>query len=154
VNTAPASKRVLLVDDHPAFLDRLTEVLADEFEVAGALRDGTEVEAAVARSHPDLVVLDITLPGLNGFELAHRLTVIDHPPRIVFLTVHEDADFAREAFAVGGLGYVTKPQLAKDLLPALRAAMEGKYFVSRCAELSEFIPLNGTRPLHHPCDSP
>lgn len=142
----PKSKRVLLVDDNPAILSQVAQLLRGEFDVVEMLRDGTSLPEALARSSPDLIVLDIGLPGVSGIELARRLTNTGCPARIVFLTVHEDADFAREALAVGGLGYVVKPRLGTDLLAALRAAVAGRYFISPCPALQEFIPLSGTYP--------
>ena len=127
--------RVLLVDDHPAILRQVAQLLAGEFEITDALHYGAQLEVAVAKSRPDLIVLDIALPGTNGIELARQLTAADCPARIVFLTVHADADYAREAFAAGGLGYVVKLRLGSDLLPALRAALEGRRFISPCREL-------------------
>ena len=140
------SKRVLLVDDNPAILGQIAQVLRGEFDVVEMLPDGMSLPAALARSRPDLIVLDIMLPGPSGFELARRLTNTGCPARIVFLTVQEDADFAREALAVGGLGYVVKSRLGTDLLAALRAAAEGRYFISPCPALAEFIRLNGSVP--------
>ena len=127
--------RVLLVDDHPAVLERVAQLLEAEFDVADMLRDGAGIEAALDRLHPELVVLDITLPGESGFDVARRLKAAHCPAGLVFLTVHEDEDFAREAFAVGALGFVTKSRLATDLVPALRAATAGHRFISACPEL-------------------
>ncbi|HRZ43728.1 MAG TPA: response regulator, partial [Candidatus Paceibacterota bacterium] len=131
--------RVLLVDDHPAILQQVAQLLREEFDVVDALPDGARLEAALARSHPDLVVLDISMPGLTGIELARRMTDAGCPARIVFLTVHADADYARAAFAAGAFGYVVKLRLGCDLAPALRAAMAGQRFVSRCPELEELL---------------
>jgi len=135
MDTSAKPAQVLLVDDHPAILRQVVQLLTEEFEVADTLEDGSRLEAAVAESHPDLIVLDITLPGLSGIELARRLTASGCPARIVFLTVHADADYARAAFAAGALGYVVKLRLGSDLLPALHAALEGRRYVSPCREL-------------------
>ena len=140
------SKRVLLVDDNPAIRDQIAQVLRGEFDVVEMLPDGASLQAALARSRPDLLVLDIMLPGPSGIELARRLTNTGCPARIVFLTVQEDADIAREALAVGGLGYVVKSRLGTDLLAALRAAAKGRRFISPCPALAEFTSLNGCVP--------
>ena len=140
------SKRVLLVDDHPAIVRQVAQLLPGEFEVVETLSDGAGLEAALARSRPDLIVLDITLPGESGIELSRRLTTGGCAARIVFLTVHADADYAREAFAAGGLGYVVKLRLGRDLLPALRAALAGQRFVSPCPELEELMSAKGAFP--------
>jgi DNA-binding NarL/FixJ family response regulator len=136
VNTAIQAKRVLLVDDHSAMARQVAQLLSPEFEVVETLPSGAQLEAALPRSRPDLLVLDITLPGASGIALARRLTAAGCQTPIIFLTVHADADYAREALAAGGLGYVVKPRLGTDLLPALRGALAGRRFISPCPELA------------------
>ena len=133
----PAS--VLLVDDHPAFLRQTQGVLAGEFQVLAALPDGTGLEAAVAEFQPDLIVLDITLPGTSGIELARRLKAAHGTAKVVFLTVHADPDYVRAAFDMGALGYVVKARLPSDLLTALHTALEGRRFVSPAHGLEECL---------------
>ncbi len=130
--------RIGLVDDHPEILRQVARLLSGTFQVVDALSDGSTLRRAVTLHHPELVVLDISLPGASGLELARELARLDPPPKVVFLTVHADSDYAREAFATGALGYVVKPRLATDLVPALRAAVAGTTFVSPCPELEEF----------------
>jgi DNA-binding NarL/FixJ family response regulator len=128
---------VLLVDDHPALLRQVAQLLSGEFEVVGTLPDGRSLLPTVTDERPDLLVLDITLPGRSGIQLARDLAHAPAHPGIVFLTVHADLDYAREAFAAGALGYVVKSRLASDLIPALRAALARRRFVSPSAELGE-----------------
>lgn len=139
MDAAPKPKRVLLVDDHHAILQQVTKLLPPEFEVAETLSDGMRLRGALAYSRPDVIVLDITLPGLSGIELARQLVAVQCRVPIVFLTVHADADYALEALAAGGLGYVVKPRLGTDLLPALRAAIAGQHFLSPCPELRALV---------------
>lgn len=122
--------RVLLVDDNAAILAQVAHALAGRFEVSGTLSDGSGLTATVAAQQPDLIVLDISLPGDNGLVLARRLQAAKSPARVVFLTVHADPDYARAAFATGASGYVTKARLATDLIIALELAMEGGRFIS------------------------
>jgi DNA-binding NarL/FixJ family response regulator len=117
--------RVLLADDHPALLALTAAALAGECLVVGSVGDGRELLAEAERLQPDVIVLDITMPRLDGIEAARQLRRSHRPARLVFLTVHEDADFARAALDAGGLGYVVKARLASDLLPAMRAAVDG-----------------------------
>lgn len=138
MRVSPHLSRVLLVDDHPAVLQQVAQVLFGAFEVVGALPDGGKLEQTVATCHPDLVVMDITLPGPSGIGLARQLAATPAPPKIVFLTVHADPDYVREVLATGALGYVVKSRLASDLVPALRAALEGLQFVSPSFGLEEF----------------
>jgi two-component system response regulator DesR len=135
--TTKRQPRVILVDDHPVVMRQALATLASEFDVVDALEDGTELAASIVAHEPDLLVLDITLPGENGIEIAARIKNAGFRAKVVFLTVHSDPDYARAAFAAGALGYVVKPHLASDLAPALRAAMGGKRFVSPCPELDE-----------------
>ena len=111
--------------------------LADECLVVGKVGDGLELLAEAERLHPDGIVLDITLPRLNGIEAARQLRRSHQSARLVFLTVHEDADYARAALDAGGLGYVVKARLASDLLPAIWAALADRRFVSPTISLEE-----------------
>lgn len=135
--SAPVQKpRVLLVDDHPPLLRQATRLLCDEFEVIGALANGNTLLQVAEREKPDLIVLDMTLPGQSGLILAHQLQEARCPARVVFLTVHGDADYAQAAFRAGASGYVVKARMASDLVAALHAALSGSRFVSPCPELS------------------
>lgn len=130
--------QIVLVDDHPAVLRQTVKLLAPRFEIVAALPDGSGLLTLAADKKIDLIVLDITLPGLSGIDLASRLKTAGYPGKIVFLTVHADPDYAREALEVGASGYVVKPRLASDLVPALTAALGGEIFISPCPELKEF----------------
>ena len=103
--------------------------------------------AEAERLHPDLIVLDITMPRLDGIEAARQLRRSHRHARLVFLTVHEDADFAQAALDAGGLGYVVKARLASDLLPAIRAALDDRRFISPTLRLhaSSIIDLQSQR---------
>ncbi len=122
--------RVLLADDHEAMLDRVANLLADECDVIGTAIDGQQALDAAQNLKPDVLVLDISMPVMNGFETAHRLKDAGVKTRIVFLTVHDDPELAREALEAGALGYVIKPRIASDLLTAIKEAHAGRSFVS------------------------
>jgi DNA-binding NarL/FixJ family response regulator len=129
--------RIALVDDHPAVLDQTVNLLSQDFDIVLALDDGRDLLEVCGDLKLDAIVLDITLPGLSGIQLAARLKQMNSQAKIVFLTVHADPDYAREAFEVGAMAYVIKPRLASDLIPALMAVLVGKPFVSPCPELSD-----------------
>ena len=129
--------RIILVDDHPAVLRQTIQLLPERFEVVETSEDGLGVQAAAHELEADVIVLDITLPVISGVEVARKLQAGGCKARIIFLTVHADPDYAREAFHVGALAYVIKPRLATDLVPALEAALAGRRFVSPCPELAE-----------------
>ncbi len=128
---------MLLADDHLAMRALTADALGGECSVVGAVGDGRELLAEAERLHPDVIVLDITMPRLDGIEAARQLWRAHRSVRLVFLTVHEDADFAQAALDAGGLGYVVKARLASDLLPAVRAALADRCFISPTIRLDE-----------------
>jgi DNA-binding NarL/FixJ family response regulator len=131
-----ASKaRILLADDHPALLAHVARLLGQHHEVVGSVSSGLELLASAERLDPDVVVLDISMPGLDGLETARRLKLAGSRSKVVFLTVCEDVDFAREALALGADGYVVKSRLVSDLLLAVSEALAERHFVSLTLKL-------------------
>jgi DNA-binding NarL/FixJ family response regulator len=122
--------RVLLADDHQDFLAVAVRLLAAEFEVVKTVGDGQTLLDEAARLEPDVLVLDISMPVLNGIEAARQLKAAGSRAKLVFLTVHGDPDYVRAALAAGAQGYVAKSRLASDLRLALREALAGRSFVS------------------------
>ena len=126
--------RAVLADDYQGVIDRVCQTLDDNFEVIDAVTDGQQAVDAVCLLSPDVLVIDISMPVLNGLEAAKRLQSLNCPTKIVVLTVHADRDFVEAALAAGASGYVLKAFLTKDLVPAIYAALEGRTFVSRWNE--------------------
>jgi DNA-binding NarL/FixJ family response regulator len=126
--------RVLLADDHEAFLAATARFLEPEFDVVETVGNGQMLVEEVPRLDPDLLVVDIAMPVLNGIEAARQLRAAGSRAKIVFLTVHADEDYVRAAQDAGALGYVVKSRLASDLAPALREALAGRAFVSPSTE--------------------
>jgi DNA-binding NarL/FixJ family response regulator len=122
--------RVLLVDDNQAMLARAAAVLAATCVVVGQAQDGPAALVAAAALRPDVIVLDISMPGISGLEVAARLRTAGSRAAIVFLTVHNDADIVEAALAAGGIGYVIKARLASDLLQAVLDARAQRPFIS------------------------
>jgi DNA-binding NarL/FixJ family response regulator len=122
--------RVLLADDQPPMLTQIARVLGKTYDIVGTVGDGLSLLESAARLDPDVIVLDITMPGIDGFGAARSLKRAGCRSRLVFLTVHEDPDFAREALLLGGDAYVVKSRLASDLLSAMHEAVAGRKFVS------------------------
>lgn len=123
--------RVLLADDHPGFPDIVEQLLEAEFEIVGKVANGQALFQEAIKLEPDVVITDISMPGLNGIEVANRLKEIGCKSRIVFLTVHSDSDFIRKCLSAGAWGYVVKSRIGSELVPAIHEAMGGHIFVSR-----------------------
>jgi DNA-binding NarL/FixJ family response regulator len=122
--------RVLLSDDHPNMLRMVETILEPIFEVVGKVTDGKSLMEAAAKLNPDLIVTDISMPILNGIEAVKNLKESGSRAKVVFLTVHTDNEFVKLCFETGASGYVLKPQMATDLLFAVRAALAGRSFTS------------------------
>ncbi|HET7106972.1 MAG TPA: response regulator transcription factor [Candidatus Acidoferrum sp.] len=122
--------RILLADDHPHFPEFVESLLETSFEIVGKVGDGQALLKAAANLQPDVIVTDISMPLLNGIEAAEQLRGTGCNARIIFLTVHSDPDFVRSCLATGASGYITKPRVALDLIPAIREALAGHLFIS------------------------
>ena len=123
--------RVLLADDNTQVLEYVRDFVSTHCcEVVGAVNDGQAAVDAAAQLLPDVVVLDLSMPLLNGIEAAKRMLEAKRSTRIVFLTVEKDRDACRAALEAGACGYVLKPRLATDLISAIELAKDGRRFVS------------------------
>lgn len=122
--------RLLVAEDHAAMRDKVVGTLQIEFSVVFSVCDGQEMLDAESRIKPDIVILDISMPTMNGIEAATRLKQRDSKAKIIFLTMHEDPEFLQAALAIGAAGYVIKSRLASDLRLAVREAMAGRCFIS------------------------
>jgi DNA-binding NarL/FixJ family response regulator len=127
--TSAARPTVLLADDHAAVSKSVARLLAFDFDVVGVARDGEEAIDAVQRLDPDLVVLDVAMPGRDGFQTAKELERIGSRARIVFLSMHAAQEFVAEGFLAGARGYVLKTRLHADLVSALQRVLAGQFFV-------------------------
>jgi DNA-binding NarL/FixJ family response regulator len=123
--------RVLLADDNKDMLGYVRRVLsAGRYEVVGTANNGQAAVDAAAQLLPDVAVLDVSMPILNGIQAAKRLKKIRPNIKIVFLTVDRDPDTCQAALEAGALGYVFKPRLGRDLVTAIDLANEGRRFIS------------------------
>jgi DNA-binding NarL/FixJ family response regulator len=122
--------RVLIVDDHVALLQEVARVLEREFVVAALVCDAETLMMEWPDVHPDVIVLDISLPGCSGFEAADRLRDAGCETPIVFLSVHEAPEFVQAAWAADGTAYVAKRDLGRDLVSAVWSALDGRRFIS------------------------
>ncbi len=122
--------RVLVTDDQIAILDTIRSLLAPEFDVIGCATDGAEALAKHNALRPDVMVLDVSMPGMSGFEVAKRLRASDCATPIVFLSVDQTQATVDAAFAVGGNCYVSKARAASDLAKAILHSISGGGFVA------------------------
>lgn len=122
---------ILLADDHEEMRRTVASVLRDEFQVVAMAENGAQVIELALSGHPDVIVLDIFMPVVNGLETAIRVKAFGCPSKVLFLTVDEDPELAEMAMSIGALGYVLKACLATDLIPAIRNAIEGRVYISR-----------------------
>ena len=121
---------ILLADDHPSFPKLVESLLKPAFDVLAIVSNGESILEAYTRLKPDIIVTDISMPVLSGFEAAVRLRKSGCTAKVIFLTVHADPDFVRAALSTGALGYVVKPRVATDLLAAIKEVLEGRVFIS------------------------
>lgn len=122
--------RVLLADDHRMVAEGLKALLTPVFDLVGVVEDGRALLRETAALQPDVVVTDITMPGLSGIEALARLRE-EHPAvRVIVLTMHQDVAYARRALALGASGYVLKHAAPEELVLAIRAALAGRTFLS------------------------
>ena len=123
-------KRVLLADDHPLILEGLSRLLARDFEIVGTAADGRAVIAQAERLRPDVIVMDIGMPQMNGIESARRLTRLLPSAKIVFITQQLDPAYVHAAFTAGAKAYVAKQSATKELTEAIQQALHDRYFVT------------------------
>jgi len=124
--------RVLVVDDHEPFRRFVSSTLENQpnLQIIGEAQDGISAIHQAEALQPDLILLDIGLPGLNGIEVARRIGQTSPASRIIFLSQESSVDIVQEAFNGGAWGYVVKTQAARELLIAVETVLQGKRFVS------------------------
>lgn len=127
------SKRILVVDNFPTWrgLIRTLLELTPEWQLVGEASNGPEAEARVRELQPDIVLLEIDLPVMDGIQLARRLHAEYPETRLVFLTTENSPEMAEFALSAGALGYVLKVSVVEELLPALNEVMANKRFISK-----------------------
>lgn len=122
--------RVLLADDHKIVVEGLTNLLAPVCELVGTVEDGRALVEAVKRLQPDIAVVDISMPLLNGIEAAAQLKKAKTQTKIIFLTMHPDVTYAIRALEAGASGFVLKHSASSELLEAIREVLKGRVYVT------------------------
>ena len=133
--------RLLLADDHTLLLDGIRLLLEPEFDLVGCVEDGQALLAAAKILTPDIILLDISMPVLNGIDAAHKLRRLLPSAKVIFVTMHSDADYVAEAFRAGAKGYLLKRAAASELLTAIREVMKGNHYVSPLVARNALEPL-------------
>ncbi|HUA97408.1 MAG TPA: response regulator transcription factor [Terracidiphilus sp.] len=128
-----AANRILIADDHALMVEGLSRLLAGEFDIVGAVTDGRALLAEAEQLKPDVIILDVSMPGMNGIEAARRLNATLSRARIVFVTQQLDPAYIHAAFAAGASGYVAKQSASEELVQAIRTALKGRYYVTPLA---------------------
>lgn len=127
--------KVLLADDHTLLLEAFRNLLEPEFEVVGTVADGRALLEAARTLKPDVIVLDITMPLLNGLDAARQIRGMQPQTRMIFLTMNPDPDMATEALRTGASGYLLKTSAASELSKAIHSALHGLKYITPAMKL-------------------
>ena len=122
--------RILLADDHALIAEGVAKIIESEFDLVGIVQDGRTLLEKIRIEPPDILLLDISLPLLNGIEAAHRIKTISPSVKIIFLTMHAETSFIKDAESVGAWGYVLKQSAARELINAIHEALAGRTYFS------------------------
>jgi len=122
--------KILLADDHTLLAEAFERLLAPDYEVVGRVADGRELLEVAPRLKPDVVVLDVTMPRLNGLDAGRQLKEKMRSVRLIFLTMNEDPQVAAEAFRIGASGYLLKRSALSELPLAIREVLNNRYYVT------------------------
>jgi len=129
--------RLLMADDHTIILEAIGMLLADEFDLVGTAEDGRAALRAAEQLRPDVTLLDISMPFLNGIDTCRQLVKSLPRSRVIFLTMHSDLIYVEEAFRAGCVGYLLKRSAASELSGAINTVMRGGKYVTPLIEWSE-----------------
>jgi DNA-binding NarL/FixJ family response regulator len=142
--------RILLADDHAVVCAGFQKLLEADYEVVGFVGDGRALIEAAMKSSPDLVILDIAMPLLNGLDAGRKLKALIPGVKILFLTMHSDSDIAKEALNLGALGYVLKTSLPSELLKAVAVVVKGgRYVTKHVREMLDEEMIRDPDAIHH-----
>jgi DNA-binding NarL/FixJ family response regulator len=122
--------RLLLAEDHAETAELLCDLLETEFDVIAQVQDGLSLVAAAEKLSPDVIVTDISMPGLDGIAAASAILRTNAAARIILVTVHADPLLAERGMTVGAMGYVLKRLAGDELIPAVQSALRGEHYVS------------------------
>src|SRR6476661_9673952 len=122
--------KILLADDHAMVADGLARIISEIGDVVAIAHDGVELADAARRLHPDIVVADVTMPGMSGIDAMRQLKAEGSEARFIFLTIHTEARLAAEAMRAGASGYLLKQAAGNELFDAIQAVMSGRTYLT------------------------
>jgi DNA-binding NarL/FixJ family response regulator len=135
--------RLLLADDHTLVLEGLKKILEDDFEPVGAVDNGRDLLRLAEELKPDVILLDISMPLLNGIDACKQLIKASPLAKVIFVTMHADADYVAEAFRAGASGYLLKRSAASELVNAIHEVLKGRCYVTPLVTREALSPLMG-----------
>ena len=122
--------RLIMADDHALVLAGFRKLLETECDIVSVAEDGRALVAAAEEFHPDVILMDISMPLLNGIDAARKIRRASPRSKIIFVTMHADPDYVREALSAGASGYLLKRSAASELLPAIHAVFKGETYIT------------------------
>jgi DNA-binding NarL/FixJ family response regulator len=144
-----SAPKIFLVEDFERFRRAVASIVRSKgWQVVGEASDGLEVIQKAEELHPDLILLDVGLPKLNGIESVQRILRVVPAAKILFISQDSSPDIVAEAFRLGAMGYVHKARVQRDLLPAIEAVLQGRHFFSENLEVPHFIESISTQAAH------
>src|SRR3954447_18644548 len=138
--------RLVIADDHTLVLEGLKRILEPDFELVGMAENGRELLRKTQELRPDVVLVDISMPMLNGIDATKQLLKTAPQTKVIFVTMHADADYVSEAFRAGASGYLLKRSAASELVTAISEVMKGRYYVTPLVTREALSPLFGVAP--------
>jgi DNA-binding NarL/FixJ family response regulator len=135
--------RIVLADDHTLVLEGLHKLLENEYDIVGTAEDGRTLLSVAQEHYPDVVVLDISMPQLNGLDAARQLHKLLPTCKIIFLTMHADPTYAKEAFQAGASAFLLKRSAASELVMAIQAVLKDQFYVTPAIAKDVLLPLFG-----------
>jgi DNA-binding NarL/FixJ family response regulator len=133
--------RVVLADDHSLVLEGLHKILEDEYDIVGMAEDGRTLLKVAQQHNPDVVIMDISMPQLNGLDAARQLCKLLPTCKIIFLTMHADPAYAKEAFQAGASAFLLKRSAASELMLAIHAVLKDQFYVTPEIAKDVLLPL-------------
>jgi DNA-binding NarL/FixJ family response regulator len=134
--------RLIMADDHTLVLAGFRKLLEADFDIVDVAEDGRSLVQAAEQLKPDVILLDISMPLLNGIEAARQIRMRAPNARLIFVTMHSNPDYVREAMRAGASGYLLKRSAASELVPAIRAVFAGNQYVTPLID-RELVSLRG-----------